>query len=317
MPNSRNLAYRAAYLYYVEGLPQKEVAARLALSTPTVSRLLRRAREEGLVQIFLRDPYADYYSLEERLRVKYGLQDVIIAHIPKETPVHLAKTAIAKEGAEYLQRVLRDGDLVGIAWGSTVYELVESLDLSGVARANWVALHGSLSRIPYQHDVVNLVRVIAHQNNGSNYFLNTEGILDNPQTAAAVRRESALHTVFELHRKITVAVVGIGAFYPEATSSLVTAGYVTPQDLAEFRRAGVVGDMVLRFFDREGKECSTSLVARTLSVELGDYRRIPKKIAVAGGLHKAVAVQAALHGGLVDVLVTDPVLAEQISQHPV
>lgn len=221
MPNSRNLAYRAAYLYYVEGLPQKEVAARLALSTPTVSRLLRRAREEGLVQIFLRDPYADYYSLEERLRVKYGLQDVIIAHIPKETPVHLAKTAIAKEGAEYLQRVLRDGDLVGIAWGSTVYELVESLDLSGVARANWVALHGSLSR------------------------------------------------------------------------------------------------MVLRFFDREGKECSTSLAARTLSVELGDYRRIPKKIAVAGGLHKAVAVQAALHGGLVDVLVTDPVLAEQITQHPV
>lgn len=96
--------------------------------------------------------------------------------------------------------------------------------------------------------------------------------------------------------------MGIGAFYPEATSSLVTAGYVTLQDLVEFRTAGVVGDMVLRFFDREGRECSTSLAARTLSVELGDYRRIPKKIAVAGGLHKAVAVQAALHGGLVDVL---------------
>ena len=45
------LALRAATLYYIDGLTQAEVAARLGVSRPTAGRLVARAKSKGLVRI--------------------------------------------------------------------------------------------------------------------------------------------------------------------------------------------------------------------------------------------------------------------------
>ena len=64
-PQERNELIAAAKLYYEENLTQAEVAARLGVSRPTVSKMLTRAREAGIVHIEVR-------TAEEGKRTAYG-----------------------------------------------------------------------------------------------------------------------------------------------------------------------------------------------------------------------------------------------------
>jgi len=308
----KSLVYRVAYHFYIEGLSQKQVALKLGLSTPKVCRLIRQAKKEGIIKISLQDPFVHYFNLERKICEKYKLKDVVVARVTKEAPPHLLKKAIAAEGAEYLHRAAKAGSFIGIAWGSTVYELVEAMDPINDMDVGWVALHGSLSRIQYEHDVATLVRKLAWLFSGKGYYLNIEGILVNDATCEAIKKEPFVRATIEIQKEIKIAVVGIGAFFPKVTSTLVSAGYISDEDLTELRKEGVVGDIALHFFDASGRFCSTSLSKRIISIDPEVFKKIPLKIGVAGSLSKFVAIRSAIQGGLVDVLITDPLVAERL-----
>jgi DNA-binding transcriptional regulator LsrR (DeoR family) len=61
------LMTRVARMYYELGLRQSEIAERLFLSQPTISRLLRRAQKEGITRITVSVPNGVYADLEETL----------------------------------------------------------------------------------------------------------------------------------------------------------------------------------------------------------------------------------------------------------
>ena len=127
---SRCAVLRAANLYYMEGCSQKEIAERLAVSVPTVSRLLKRAKEEGLISFVIPSPYRECLALETQLRESYGLEEVIVVPPDPEgdrDPMAV-KRAVALEGARYIQRVIRPHDILGVAWGGTMYELIQYLN---------------------------------------------------------------------------------------------------------------------------------------------------------------------------------------------
>ena len=67
---------RVARLYYDDGIRQPEIAQRLRLSQPKVSRLLKQAQELGIVRISVRPPSgtdpALEQALEDRLRPAPG-----------------------------------------------------------------------------------------------------------------------------------------------------------------------------------------------------------------------------------------------------
>jgi DNA-binding transcriptional regulator LsrR (DeoR family) len=73
------LVVKAAYMYYITGLPQSEIADELSISITTVSRLLKRAKEEKIIEFVIRDPFVECLKLEKNLREIFGLKDVIIA----------------------------------------------------------------------------------------------------------------------------------------------------------------------------------------------------------------------------------------------
>lgn len=78
------------------------------------------------------------------------------------------------------------------------------------------------------------------------------------------------------------------------------------------RDKGVYGDIILRFFDSQGKELDSDIRERTLAIDIQTYKKIPRKILVVSGVQKAKSLVAALKGGLVDVLIVDSNLAQAI-----
>jgi dihydroxyacetone kinase-like protein len=81
------------------------------------------------------------------------------------------------------------------------------------------------------------------------------------------------------------------------------------------RVRGVVGDMSLRFFDREGRHVASPVEDRVIALTLEQHRAIPLRIAVAGGDSKREALLAAATGGLFNILVTDSETATWLADH--
>jgi lsr operon transcriptional repressor len=103
------------------------------------------------------------------------------------------------------------------------------------------------------------------------------------------------------------ALVGVGT--PAADATIVHMGYLNPADVRGLGKRGVVGDILGQFFDADGNVVELPIHDRRIGIELSDLVHIPKVVGVAGGLHKAEAILGALHGGFLDVLVTNELTA--------
>jgi len=73
-----------------------------------------------------------------------------------------------------------------------------------------------------------------------------------------------------------------------------------------------VGDVCLRFFDREGEPVRTELDSRLIGISLDDLKRVPRVIGVAGGARKIEALRGALLGRYMNVLITDRFTATKL-----
>jgi len=144
---STNLILKAADLYYNQGMRQQEISEQLEISVSTVSRLLKKAKEQEIVRFTIDQKYLECLTLEEALCRRYGLREVIVAPIPAEsTELRLEekKKIVALEGARYLQRVVSDHDVIGVAYGETVWYVYNYLNPCQRHDSQFVTLHGVL-----------------------------------------------------------------------------------------------------------------------------------------------------------------------------
>ena len=69
-----SLATRAAWLSYVGGYTQEEIAGRLGVSRIKVNRLIAQAVRAGLVHVFVEGTAAECIALEEAIAARWGLR---------------------------------------------------------------------------------------------------------------------------------------------------------------------------------------------------------------------------------------------------
>ena len=274
------LILKAAYLYYIKGVSQNEIADKLQISITTVSRLIKKAKDEKIIEFVIKDPYIECINLEEKLKETFGLKDVIIAPNPGVSPTENAKfklenrkKLVALEGARYLQRIIKEEDVLGVSWGSTMYHLINCLNPCQKVDAAFVTLHGSISCIEDELDVRTLVNRMAKAFSGKNYHILAEGLMSSKLIADSVKKEKSIERVFDMFDKVNISICGIGSFYPNLDSKLSKKEYVTEGELENLKKNNVFGDIALRFFDKNGKECETDLKERTVSIDFQKFKK--------------------------------------------
>lgn len=301
-----------AWQYYIEGKSRAEIAEQFSLSHATLSRLLKRAREEKIVEFKIAEPYAQCHIQEETIKKKYGLSNVVVVPIFGETDENEIKKKVAMEGARYLQRVISNGDILGFAWGGTMYHLIQYLNPCRKVNARFVTMHGNIETCSKQFEVETLVHRAAMAFGGENISIREKGLYTSEEELKKHRESPEIKNISEFLGKITISVSGIGSMYPVHDSPLATTNYLDEEGKKLLKEKEAYGDIVLRFIDKDGKECDTPYKNRTLSIDFEDYRLIPCKILVVSGTRKADTVRAALKGRLADVLIVDEKLAEKI-----
>lgn len=306
---------KVAYQYYIEGKTRTKIAEELDLSSSTISRLLKRAKEENIIEFKITEPYLTCNRMEEELQKLYQLKSVIVVPIPEvETKENeeAIKKQVALEGARYVQRIIKDDNVVGLNWGGTMYHLIQYLNPCRKVNASIVTMHGSIANCNPKLAVKTLVRRAAMAFGGRNVSFVAPGLYTSKEELDKIKEKPGCKEIFALFEKIDISVSGVGSLYPTFDSLLATTNYLKQDEVKNLEEKNAYSDILLRFIDKDGKECNTSLKDRTLSIELDTYKKIPCKIIVASGSKKANSIMALLKGGLVDVLIIDYYLAQEV-----
>jgi DNA-binding transcriptional regulator LsrR (DeoR family) len=303
MESARRLLYRVAQAYYEEELTQAEVANRFGVSRIKVSRMLTRAREEGVVRIDVIPPQETQTSLERELESIFGLDEAIVAEADGDDYQDVLDS-IGRAAADYVIRVLEDGQTLGLTWGNTILATVNALPHASLPRVRAVQMLGGLGELEAEIHGAELVRRAAERLGCRPRNIHAPGIVASKAVRDALVGDPQVADTLELGRTADVALLGIGALGPHSVLRGAES-VLTQADCRGLVEQGVVGDIALRFFNADGKPVATPFAERTIGVGLEEIRGIGKRVGVAGGPEKRAAMLAALRGGHVNVLVTD------------
>lgn len=300
-------------LYYRHGLSQKLIAARLGVSAATVSRLLKRAFDDGLVRVELDLPRRE--ELEARLIERFGLRDAVVVVAGGRSDL---REELGVAAAAYFEKVVAHGMRVGLSCGFTLYHTIRALrerrfrdlvlyPLSGESTLKLVDL--------FPNTLVGMMAA-KYRPHVTAYALPVQHLLSLREIERERRRllaDPEIRAIYEAAQAVDVALVGIGMI-GEQTPGFCSLAESYGVSVRRLRQLGVVGEINYQPFDASGRIVDhpelRALTRRLLSVEgerLQALARRPDRwvIAIAGGRAKQEAVRGALAGRFMNVLVTD------------
>jgi DNA-binding transcriptional regulator LsrR (DeoR family) len=302
-------------MYYTEGIKQTDIAEHLHISQTTISRLLRKAREEDVVRIIVNVPGGTYPELEEQLRNTFGLSEVVVAECGEDREEEIL-ARIGEAAAHYVETTLGDGEIVGISsWSESLLRMVDNIHpVKPPGAAEVVQILGGMGNPSVQAHATNLTVRLAKLTRATPLLLSTQGVASSAKAKDELLRDPFVRSTVKEFARLTMALVGIGAVEP--SKLLADSGNVfTKAELSELGKLGAVGDICLHFFDKNGRGIHSSLEDRVIGIPLAQLRGVRRVVGVAGGGRKVDALLGALNGALVDVLITDHFTAAKLVAH--
>jgi DNA-binding transcriptional regulator LsrR (DeoR family) len=218
--------------------------------------------------------------------------------------------------SDYLHSFFKEGDRIGVAMGNTLNNVVSTnKTYEKHSDLLFVALEGSISRITVEGTDVQgneLARKFADKFGGTYTQFLSPAVFSDPSVLDFFMKEKAVNYILDEFKRLNVVIVGIGV--PDGGDHTLTkAGYMTSEERRSLVELGAIGDMCLQFYDHNGNTDRYGFYNdRVAAMRLEDIRRIPSKIGIAGGTRKAEAVIGAIHGGYINILITDTECAKKL-----
>lgn len=303
---------RVSRLYYELGETQARVAELVGVTRPQVSRLLKEARNQGIVEIRIVDSTEQPSPAAHELHTRFAtLRSVHLAPSVEgaaaartaEGPADLARRRVGRLAAQVLVSAVRDGQVVGIGDGAAVSATADALEpLSSQVDATIVPLCGGFWRSTSGREPF---RRVADAFGAAVRGLMAPGLLDDEATRNALRAHAGIREVLDLWDGVEVALFGIGGpSWSEAA--------VGPDVLRQIEAEEAVGEVLIAPFDIRGRFVADGLRGRTIAFDARSLSRIPTSIGVAEGAAKVGPILGALRAGIVNTLVTDVRTAEAV-----
>jgi DNA-binding transcriptional regulator LsrR (DeoR family) len=293
--------------FYVAGQSQVEIARALGLDASTVSRYLKRARDEGIVRVEIHRPRSLHGALALELATAFGLKKAVVVG---GAPGPDANFAVARAAADYVNSQLLNGMRLGLSWGRMLSAAIHELPMGTVSGLDVSLLHGGIGRGGPGIQGHELARHLASLHPRSRvHYLHAPVLVDSADIKAAMLRDGSIRAALESAASSQLALVGIGT--TDDSAPLIRDHHISPRDRKRLLDAGAVGDVSTRFFDAAGEPVHV-LDDRLIAIEWNQLKAIPLVIGMAAGLEKRAAILGALRTGCLDVLVTDESTARAV-----
>lgn len=300
-PVERRILVKVANMYYMEGLKQSDIATRIGIDRTTVSKYLKKARKEGLVKITVE--HDSYDELEAAMEARFGLKESYI--VPKSYDLQVIKKNMAGAGLNLLRRILAPGQIIGMAWGTTVRELAQHAEQEAMPQADvdFVPIDGGPENIESEYHVNTICYQMARAFGGRSHYIYAPAIAKTAEIRDAIVQDVNYEKISAMWQKLSIAIVGIGA--PVKSSNLVWAGSFGREAIESLAHTGAVGEICSVFYDINGHAVETPFSDRTIAIDLEQLKGSPYSIGMAASREKVPAIMGALRGKIINVLITD------------
>ncbi|MGC0250572.1 sugar-binding transcriptional regulator [Pseudactinotalea sp. Z1748] len=282
-----------------------EIAEELGISRFKVARMVKEARNLGLVEVRLHVPDHVDTEMSYALARRFGLRSAVVVATSVDEPVAV-REQLGRVGARVVAEAVHEDDVVGVTPGRTIAELCQAItqfptcdlvQVTGVAATDWEkGMQGIMS-----------LGALA----GSLYPLHGPFVTTDESSARVIASQPSVARSLRKLEHLDKAVLSIGG-WPDG-SLLATQ----LEELGELRslRERVVGEIGTTLLDADGQVVD-AIQGRVIGITTEQLAAIPVRMGVAGGPGKRKAVRAALRSGLIDVLVTDVRTARYAMEGP-
>lgn len=313
-----DLSIRAAWLYYVHGLGQEEVARRLNLSRSKVTRLLSQAREAGFVKVSVEHETVESLALADWISNHFGVEEVILTPFARPEIADRAaadragRQAVGIVAANHIARRLQAAGriTVGLGWGRTVSEMITALPALSKPDLTLVSLLGASSNDDGSGSY-SLALKFAGATGGRAHTFAAPLIVDDPAVAALLRQDGAIRETLAIAADSDFHILGVGDVSMD--NLYFAAAGLGSETIRGLKEVGAVCEIAGRFLDRNGRPAATRLNDRTLGI---DHETLVAAdvIVLAAGRRKAEPLEALLKAGIPRTIIIDDEVAQALAE---
>lgn len=303
---------QASSMYYLQDLKMDVIARHLGTSRSTVSRLIKQAREEGLVEITLRPDLSRAPELAEALQRDFGVRGHVVPVSDRATPAERLEE-VATTAGELISGWFTSGMTLGVAWGTTTAAVAAHLPRTPTHGSAIVQLNGAANtRTGGLEYASQIIGAFGRAFTAPVHYFTVPAFFDYAETRELMWRERSVQRVIAMQHGADIALFGVGSMEGATPSHVYSAGYLDEDDFRTLRREGVVGDVCTVLLRGDGSYDDIPLNARASGPTPAELRRIPRRVCVVADETRAVALLAVLRSGAVTDLVVDEVTANQL-----
>ncbi|MEM6761509.1 MAG: sugar-binding transcriptional regulator [Pseudomonadota bacterium] len=291
---------RAAWIYYVEGKTQSEVAQILGLNRVAVTRLLSEAKRRHEVTVTVTSEIEDVVALERKLEQRFGIERVVVA--PLSEPGADPTRVIAAAAGRHVSGLISNNMTVGVGWGRTLYEMLGFLEPRALRDVRVISCLGGISEAK-RYNPAEFAWRFAELYDAEGFLVPAPALVDSMQTKHALVEHCGLDQVFQLAEASDIALLSCGGITNLTTSYRI--GHVSETERRSLIECGAVGDVLYNFIDENGTVVDHSVNERCISVSLKRLRRIRERILISGGPEKRQIIPATFKTLEPTVFITD------------
>jgi deoxyribonucleoside regulator len=298
---------RIAWMYYVEGLTQNEIADRLGIGRVTVVRNINEALKQREVKIWVTGGVAECLELESALKEKFGLEEAVVVPEPND-PKHIGR-AIGAAAGMYATEQLRDDICIGVGWGATLHESLQTLAEKEFQNVEVVSLLGGVVKAR-RFNPSEFAWQFANTVGADCYLLTAPAIVDSAETKRALLERCGLDQVLSRVEKMDMALLSVGTISAQSTN--FRFGLFSDAERQSLFKAGAIGDMLFNFFNQDGDLVKHPINERVMSMPIHSLRKVPKRVLISGGSDKVDALLGGMKMVKANVLITNEDVARAL-----
>ena len=304
---SSDINVKTAWLYYVEGLTQEQIAEKLKVSRVKVMRTLAACAAEGVVVTTINARTAGQVALERALEERFALDAAVVVPAPEDAG-HLEE-AIGHAVALYLGAQMQDGMTLAIGGGATLHASLGFLARRQLHEASVIGLVGALPHSRWINPSIVAAKV-AEMFGIDSYQITAPVVLHDPALRDLLWAQPELMDVKARAAGADIALLTVGEMTKDAT--IFRHGLVPASLIPSLRAKGAVANMLSYFIDAQGRMVDHEINERVMAIGLDTVGAIANVVLAAGGRHKIGAIRAALAAVSTNVLITDSDTAEAL-----
>ncbi len=304
----RDEAAKAAWLYFIGGRTQDDIAKQLDLSRQAVQRLVSFAVTEKLIKFRMDHPIASCMAVAKQIEDRYGLEFCDVS--PTDTASPGSITGVAVATAIRMNRLLasKTPTILAVGTGRTLRAMVDELDVLERPQHKVISLVGNMAADGHASPYEVAMR-LADKIGAQRYPMPAPVVTGTVEEREALQSQRSFAILRELRTQARASFVGISEIAWQAP--IHQDGFIDDADISTLIEDGAIGEITGWPFDASGQRLDTPIYDRVASLEL---EIPPKRLTVVAGCgpNKIEPLKAALAGGLMSALITDDATAKEL-----